>query len=59
MLDDKEKEKFDKQLDSFIEEVKERFHLDYKDAIWVIIDSILNSPRFQKGILYFKKNNVE
>jgi len=44
MLDDEEKEKFDKQLDSFIEEVKERFHLDYKDTIWVIIDSILNSP---------------
>jgi len=55
MLDDEEKKNFDKQLDSFIKEIEERFHLDYKDAIWVIVDGILNSPRFQKEF-YILKN---
>jgi len=55
MLDVKEKKNLDKQLNSFIEEIEEQFHLDYKDTIWVVIDGILNSPRFQKEF-YILKN---
>jgi len=37
MLDDKEKEYFNKQLDGFIREVQERFHLDHEEALWEIV----------------------
>ena len=41
-LSDKEKDYFDKQLDGFIKEVQERFHLSYEEAVWIIFDRSLH-----------------
>jgi len=43
MLDDKEKEYFNKQLDGFIREVQERFHLTYEEALREIFNRALDS----------------
>ncbi len=48
MIDEEEKETFNKQLDIFIREIQEDLHLSYEETIRMIIDSILNSSRFRE-----------
>jgi len=54
MIDDEEKDYFNKQLDDFIREIQESLHLSYKETIWMIVDGILNSPWFQKEFCILK-----
>ncbi len=56
MLYDKEKGYFNKQLDGFIKEVQERFHINYEEAVWEIINGIFNSPQFQEK--FYILNNL-
>ncbi len=48
MIDDEEKDYFNKQLDDFIREIQEDIHLSYEETIRMMIDSILNSSRFRE-----------
>jgi len=57
MIDEEEKVSFNNQLDIFIEEIQEVFHLNYEKAIKMIIDGILNSPHFQEEF-YILKNET-
>ena len=38
ILDGREREYFNKQLDGFIKEVQERFHLSYEEALWELVN---------------------
>ena len=40
-----------------LKKYKRFFHLSYEQAIWMILDSILNSPRFQEEF-YVLKNET-
>ena len=57
MIDDEEKEYFSKQLDGFIKNIQEIFHLSYEEAIQMIVDSILNSSRFREEF-YILNNEI-
>jgi len=57
MIDKEGKVSFNKQLDAFIKEIREVFHLNYEEAIRMIIDGILNSPQFQEEF-YVLKNET-
>jgi len=57
MIDEEEKVSFNNQLDTFIEEIQEVFHLNYEKAIEMIIDGIFNSPHFQEEF-YTLKNET-
>ena len=48
MIDEEEKETFNKQLDIFIRGIQKDLHLSYEKTIRMIIDSILNSSRFRE-----------
>jgi len=57
MIDKEEQVSFNNQVDGFIKEIQEVFHLSYEEAIWMILDSILNSLRFQEEF-YILKNET-
>jgi len=57
MIDDEEKEYFSKQLDGFIKNIQEIFHLSYEEAIQMTVDSILNSSRFREEF-YILNNEI-
>ena len=57
MIDEEGKVSFNNQLDVFIKEIEEVFHLNYEKAIKIIIDGILNSPHFQEEF-YILKNET-
>jgi len=48
MIDGEEKVSFNNQVDTFIKEIQEIFHLSYEETIRMIIDDILNSPQFRE-----------
>jgi len=54
MIDDEEKETFNKLLDGFIKEIQEDFHLSYEETIWMLVDGILNSLWFQEEFCILK-----
>ena len=57
MFEEEGKLSFNNQLDVFIKEIQEVFHLNYEKAIKMIIDGILNSPHFQEEF-YILKNEI-
>ena len=57
MIEEEGKLSFNNQLDVFIKEIQEVFHLNYEKAIKMIIDGILNSPHFQEEF-YILKNET-
>ena len=48
MIDGEEKVSFNNQVDTFIKEIQEIFHLSYEETIRMIIDDILNPPQFRE-----------
>jgi len=54
MIDDEEKETFNKLLDGFIKEIQEDFHLSYEETIWMLVDGILNSLWFREEFCILK-----
>ena len=57
MIDREEKVSFNNQVDTFIKEIQEIFHLSYEETIRMIIDDILNSPQFREEF-YILKNKT-
>jgi len=57
MIDEEGKVSFNNQIDAFIKEIQEVFHLNYEEAIRMIIDGILDSPQFQEEF-YVLKNET-